>query len=134
MTTMPADIREYLLDRFRTDATTLRQRADSLNDVSKPSPGPNAALSTAMADACDHVVALAEELPQHVSVHVMLDALKVLVPKLMQVANSPTVVASPSIRAVFMGACTRAQELIAAETNATEPSATEPDEADYDRE
>jgi len=115
---MPADIREYLLDRFMTDARTLRQRADSLKSVAKPSPGPSAALSTAMADACDHVVALAEQLPEHAPVEVMLEALKFLVPKVMLLANSPAATSSPAIRAVYMGACTRAQELIAAETNA----------------
>ena len=125
---MPSDIREYLLDRFKTDAATLRQRADSLIGVSTPSAGPNAALSTAMADACDHVVALAEQLPEHAPVGVMLDALKVLVPKLLQVANSPEALASPAIRAVYQGACTRAQELIAAETNAAEPNAAEDDD------
>ena len=125
---MSADIREYLLDRFNTDAATLRQRAHSLKGETKLSPGPNAALSTAMAEACDHVVALAEQLPQHAPVDVMLDALKVLVPKLIQIANSPAVAASPNIRAVYMGACTRAQELIAAETNATETDAVEDDE------
>ena len=124
---MPPDIREYLLDRFRTDAATLRERADSLNSVTKPSPGPNAALSTAMADACDHVVALAEQLPEHAPVGVMLEALRVLVPKFLHVANSPEAAALPAIRAVYMGACTRAQELIAAETNASEPNAAEDD-------
>ena len=125
---MPADIREYLLDRFKTDAATLRLRADSLKGETKLSPGPNAALSTAMANACEHVVALAEELPEHAPVDVMLDALKVLVPKLMQIANSPAVAASPNIRAVYLGACTRAQELIAAETNAAQTNAAEDDD------
>ena len=125
---MPADIREYLLARFQTDAATLRQRADALNGESKPSPGPNALLSSAMADACDHVAALAEELPQHATVDVMLDALQALVPKLMLVANSPAATTAPAIRAVYMGACTRVQELIAAETNAGETNAGEDDE------
>ncbi|MEO7358907.1 MAG: hypothetical protein ABI120_01170 [Gemmatimonadaceae bacterium] len=112
------DIREYLLDRFMTDAATLRQRANLLKGVTKPSPGPNAALSTAMADACDHVIALTEQLPEHASVDVMLDALTLLVPKLMQLADAPQLATSPAIRSVYIGACTRAHELIAAESSA----------------
>ena len=115
---MPSDIREYLLDRFRTDATTLRQRAEALRAAAKPSPGPNAELSAAMASACDDVVALAEELPEHAPLNVIVDALKVLVPRLLLMASSPEAVASPAIRSVYVGACTRAQELIAAEANA----------------
>ena len=115
---MPADIREYLLDRFQSDAATLRQRAETLRGASRPSPGPNAALSTSMAEACERVVALAEELPENAPVDVIIDALKLLVPKLMQLANSPEASASPPIRSVYVGACTRAQELIAAESSA----------------
>lgn len=111
-----SDIREYLLDRFTTDASTLRQRADALRGAPKPSAGPDAVLSAAMADACDHVVALVEQLPVDAPVDAMLDSLKALVPKLMQIAASPEASKSPAIRAVYVGACTRAQELIAKES------------------
>ena len=52
---MSADIREYLIERFRTDAQTLRQRAAAIAGAARPAPGPDAALSRAMADACDDV-------------------------------------------------------------------------------
>lgn len=123
---MPGDIREYLLDRFRADASTLRQRAASLQGVGKPSAGPNAVLSTAMANACDNVVALAEQLPENASVGVIIEALKMMVPKLTQLANSAEAVASPAIRSVYVGACTRAQELIAAETSAANTNVGQP--------
>ncbi|MEP6833083.1 MAG: hypothetical protein ABJB74_06795 [Gemmatimonas sp.] len=132
---MPADIREYLLDRFTSDSTTLRHRAESLQaqsqtDVNKPSPGPNAALSSAMANACDNVVALAQQLPEHASVAVIVDALQVMVPKLTQLANSPEAASSPAVRSVYMGASTRVQELIAAESSATASESLESDDDD----
>lgn len=115
---MAADIRDYLIDRFRGDAETLRQRAASLAGAKKPSPGPDAALSSAMAAACEDVVALAEALPENAPLDEIVSALHRMVPELSNRANSPGAMASPAVRSVYAGACTRVQELISAETSA----------------
>lgn len=115
---MSADIRDYLIERFRGDAETLRQRAASLVGAKKPSPGPDAALSAAMAAACDDVVRLAEGLPINAPLNEIVSALQLMVPELTQRANAPASVAAPAIRSVYAGACTRVQELITAETSA----------------
>lgn len=115
---MAADIRDYLIDRFRGDAETLRLRAASLAGAKKPSPGPDAALSSAMADACEDVVALAEALPPNAPLDEIVTALQRMVPELSERANAPASMASPAVRSVYAGACTRVQELIAAETSA----------------
>lgn len=115
---MSADIRDYLIERFRGDAETLRQRAASLVGAKKPSPGPDAALSSAMAAACDDVVGLAEGLPVNAPLHEIVSALQLMVPELTKRASAPASMAAPAIRSVYAGACTRVQELIAAETSA----------------
>ncbi len=116
---MSEDIREYLIERFRGDAATLRQRAASLAGAKKPSPGPDAALSTAMAVACEDVVALADQLPVNAPLDVIVTALQHMLSELAQRANAPASTASPAVRSVYAGATTRVQELISAETNAS---------------
>lgn len=128
---MPADIRDYLLERFRSDAGTLRQRADSLQSSGTGSPGPDAAVSRAMANACDDVAMLAEALPQHASLAAIVSALHVMLPELTRRATAPEAMATPAVRAVYVGACTRVQEVITAETSAaTAERATGVDGAD----
>lgn len=115
---MSADIREYLIERFRGDATTLRQRATSLAGAKKPSPGPDAALSHAMATACEDVVALAEQLPVNAPLDEIVAALQAMLSELSKRANSPAASAAPALRSVYAGATTRVQELITAEKSA----------------
>lgn len=125
---MPADIREYLIERFRGDAATLRQRAASLAGVKNPSPGPDASLSTAMAVACEEVVALAEQLPVNAPLDEIVSALQNMLPELAKRANDPVAAASPAVRSVYAGATTRVQELITAETSAMASSADDNEE------
>ena len=117
---MSADIREYLTDRFRSDASTLRERANALQASKKPVVGPDAALSFAMAHACEEVAALAELLPEHASLDAMMVALNTLLPTLNARANDPALAKTPAVRAVYAGAATRVQEVIAAEARAAE--------------
>ena len=109
---MPGDIREYLTERFRSDAATLRQRASALKN-GKPQFGPDAQLSNAMATACEDVASLADALPQHASLPDMLEALNALRPTLDARANDVALVKMPAVRAVYVGASTRVQEVIA---------------------
>lgn len=115
---MSADIRDYLIDRFRGDATTLRQRAASLAGAKKPAPGPDATVSSAMADACDDVATLAEALPVNAPLDAIVSALQLMLPQLTNRLNAPASLASPAVRSVYAGAATRVQELITAETSA----------------
>ncbi|MEO7996009.1 MAG: hypothetical protein ABI852_01125 [Gemmatimonadaceae bacterium] len=131
---MSADIRDYLIERFRGDAETLRARAASLAGVKKPSPGPDAALSTAMAVACDDVVGLAEQLPVNAPLNEIVSALQLMVPELTTRANAPASMAAPAIRSVYAGACTRVQELISAETSAMNNDALALDGDEYEGE
>ena len=113
---MSSDIRSYLVERFRSDAETLRQRAAAIASAPKPPAGPDASLSRRMADACDEVANLAELLPTECSVEEMLVALRGLVPELNRLANAPELNTVPAIRSVYAGAATRVQELITAES------------------
>ncbi|MBC8088693.1 MAG: hypothetical protein H7Z40_15625 [Phycisphaerae bacterium] len=135
---MAHDIREYLIERFRGDAETLRQRATAIAGATKPAPGPDATLSRAMADACDEVAALAEGLPVRASMEEIIPALQALLPQLSTRAMSPQAQQAPALKAVYMGASTRVQELIAAElraSGASDGSNTDPafaNDADFD--
>ena len=113
-----SDIRSYLVERFRSDAATLRQRAAAIASAPKPIAGPDAMLSRRMADACDEVASLSELLPTTCTLNEMLIALHGLVPELQRRANDSQLNALPAVRSVYVGAATRVQELIAAESNA----------------
>lgn len=103
--------RDYLLDRFRADADTLRQRAAALRR-GPAQPGPDANTSLQMAGACDDVFAMIEALPAAAAVSDMLDALSALVPLLEQRAAAANV---PPLRAVYVGAATRIREVTSVE-------------------
>lgn len=105
-------MRAYLLDRFRTDGDTLRQRVTALR--SGPSqPGPDAAMSQRMASACDDVVAMIVAIPEEDDFEVVASALRALIPLLEQRAGQA--VAAPPVRAVYIGAATRIREVVDAE-------------------
>jgi len=103
--------RDYLLDRFRADADTLRQRAAALRR-GPAQPGPDANTSLQMASACEDVFAMIEALPAGATVNEMLDALSALVPLLEQRAAAANV---PPVRAVYVGAATRIREVASVE-------------------
>ena len=105
--------RAYLLNRFRTDAAALRQRAESLRD-GLPTAGPDAATSRRMAEACDEVIAMLEAIPEANDASTMINTLAALIPMLEQRASATS--GTPSVRAVYAGAATRMREIADAET------------------
>ena len=104
--------REYLIDRFRTDAVTLRQRAAQLRS-GPPQPGPDAATSQRMAEACEDVLAMIEAIPEADDASALVAALTALMPLLDRRALASS--ASPPVRSVFAGAATRIREVVDAE-------------------
>lgn len=110
---MTDDPRSYLLDRFTTDATTLRGRATLLAGKPAPAHGPNAAASERMAEACDHVVALLDDLSDNVVEQ--LEGLDALLPQLAALAERAT---DAFVRSVYGGAATRIAEIVTKERSA----------------
>ncbi len=105
------------------DAATLRARAEALRaDATRgggraPSPGPDAATSGRMADACEAVVRLLRNLPatgdaSDVDREAALEALAALVPVLEGEARASG--GAPAVRSVYAGAATRVREVLAA--------------------
>jgi hypothetical protein len=105
-------LRAYLLDRFRTDGDTLRQRVSALR-AGASQPGPDAAMSQRMATACDDVVAMIVAIPDDEDHEVVASALRALIPLLEQCAAQAA--AAPPVRAVYVGAATRIREVVDAE-------------------
>ncbi|MGV3707204.1 MAG: hypothetical protein ACO1Q7_00050 [Gemmatimonas sp.] len=122
---MSVDIREYLLERFSEDASTLRKRAAAMQGSRTAQSGPGSAVSSAMADACDEVVKLATTLPEDSTVDEIVAALRAMIPGLERLAASKEAETAPPVRAVYLGAIKRVQELIAAETRAPHDGAVD---------
>ncbi len=101
----------YLIDRFRSDATTLRERAAALRG-GPPRPGPHAAMSHQMASACDDVIAMLDAVPAGDPRPTIVAALTALIPLLERRAAASS---APPVRSVFIGAATRIREVIEAE-------------------
>lgn len=110
---MTLDARQYLLDRFTTDASALRARADALRTAAQPSPGPDAGTSLRMAEACEHVAQLVGAVPEGEPPGIMLQSLSALTLPLEELAR--THAAAPAVRSVYAGAATRIRELLEAE-------------------
>lgn len=113
-THMPSEPRAYLLERFRSDAVTLRQRADALRAARTTSDGtaplgPDAATSERMARACEDVVAMLEAIPDGEDAPAVLASIAALSPLLDQRAQREA--ATPAVRAVYAGAATRIREV-----------------------
>ena len=113
---MKSDAREYLLDRFVTDAAALRTRAETLRSAARNVPGPDASTSLQMADACEKVAQLIRALPVTEPPGIMLQSLATLTLPLEDLAKSSA--KTPAVRAVFIGAATRIRELLDAEAAA----------------
>ena len=90
--------RAYLLTRFRTDADALRERAAFLRQA-PPQPGPDAATSIRMADACDDVIAMIEAIPERTEALETVVALTSLLPLLEARAKASS--DRPPVRAVY---------------------------------
>jgi hypothetical protein len=99
---MADDPRSYLLDRFTTDAATLRARAAQLAGQPAPAHGPNAAASERMAEACDDV-------------STQLTGLDDLLPRLATLAERA---GDAFVRSVYGGAATRIAEIVSKERDA----------------
>ncbi len=105
---MADDPRTYLLDRFATDATTLRARAELLAGKPAPEHGPDSESSLAMAQACDEVIALLNDLTVETE-HQLLDALDTLGPELHSQAEDES---NAFVRSVYAGAATRIEDIV----------------------
>jgi hypothetical protein len=112
---MSTTARAYLVNRFRTDAAVLRERVAVIARGTKV-PGPDAATSSRMADACDEVVTMLLAIAGHEDADAELDAIMALVPLLEHRASGQT--ATPAVRSVFAGAATRIREVRSAEAQA----------------
>lgn len=113
---MSTTAREYLVDRFSTDALALRERMAVLARGTKV-PGPDAATSKRMAEACEEVVAMLQAIVNNGHAAVELDAIMVLVPLLeLRAAEQQS---NPAVRSVYAGAATRIREVRTAETTFT---------------
>jgi hypothetical protein len=111
---MSLSARDYLVDRFRTDAQVLRERADAL-DRGSSMPGPDAATSRRMAEACDDVITMLQAIATNGHADAVVESLLALVPLLEQRAQQQTL---PPVRAVYAGAATRIREVRDAERQA----------------
>ncbi len=105
---MSDDPLAYLLDRFATDATTLRARAAHLAGKNAPEHGPDAEASIRMAEACEDVLALLNDIEVE-SDDEMLDALDDLGPELHALSERAT---DAFVRSVYGGAATRISEIV----------------------
>lgn len=105
---MSDDPLTYLLDRFATDAVTLRARTDLL--VGKPAPehGPDGNASREMAEACEQVIAMLKDLEQQ-SDDELLDALDALGPELHALSERAP---NDFVRSVYGGAATRIEQVV----------------------
>lgn len=113
---MTTTARDYLVNRFQTDAVVLRERVALLARGTKV-PGPDAATSSRMADACDEVVAMLLAIASHGDASVELDAIMALVPLLEHRATEQQ--SNPAIRSVYAGAATRIREVQLAEAQSS---------------
>ena len=125
---MTTTARDYLVNRFQTDAVVLRERVALLARGTKV-PGPDAATSSRMADACDEVVAMLLAIASHGDASVELDAIMALVPLLEHRATEQQ--SNPAIRSVYAGAATRIREVRLAEAKSS-PAHDDVDDDDTD--
>lgn len=108
---MKQDIRRHLESAFLSDASALRMRAQSFKSKDQVKlPGPDAAMSLLMAEACDRVVELVQGIPADASSEVTLEALSELVVPLVRLAKENS--ALPQVRAVYSGAATRIEHFL----------------------
>lgn len=102
--------RAYLIDRFRGDAATLRDRTAALAGGAAL-PGPDLSTSQQMADACTIVAELLDAVPMAEDTDHEISALLALIPTLESRART---VSHPPVRSVYAGAVTRIREVQAA--------------------
>ena len=121
---MSDDPLAYLLDRFATDATTLRGRATHLTGKPAPPHGPDAAASRRMAEACDHVLQQLRPLAG-LPMPALLEGLAQLGPELeSRAARAP----DAFVRSVYGGAATRVAEIVQRTRQAMDDGADDADD------
>lgn len=126
---MSDDPLTYLLDRFATDATTLRARASHLAGKNAPEHGPDAEASLRMAEACEDVIALLNNISAD-NIDEMLDALDDLGPELHALSERAT---DAFVRSVYGGAATRISEIVRkTRGDEDDDDADEDTDGDYD--
>ncbi len=113
---MTTTAREYLVNRFQADGVVLRERVALMARGTKV-PGPDAATSRRMADACDEVVAMLLAIASSDHAAAELDAIMALVPLLEHRATEQQ--SNPAVRSVYAGAATRIREVRLAEAQSS---------------
>jgi len=126
---MTTTAREYLVNRFQTDAAVLRERVALMARGTKV-PGPDAATSRRMADACDEVVAMLLAIASRGHAAAELDAIMALVPLLEHRATEQQ--SNPAVRSVYAGAATRIREVRLAEAQSSPVAAIPVEDLDED--
>lgn len=129
---MTTTARDYLVERFESDAAMLRQRVAVLARGTKVA-GPDAATSRGMADGCEEVAAMLRAIVSTGDASRDLEAVMALVPLLEHRAAESKLL--PAVRAVYVGAATRIREVWLAEARLAEAALANgdaPEDADAD--
>ncbi len=129
---MTTTARDYLIERFESDAAMLRERVAVLARGTKVA-GPDAATSRGMADGCEEVAAMLRAIVSTGEASRDLEAVMALVPLLEHRAAEPKLL--PAVRAVYVGAATRIREVWLAEARLAEAALANgdaPEDADAD--
>jgi len=126
---MTTTARDYLVNRFQSDAAALRERVALMARGTKV-PGPDAATSSRMADGCDEVVAMLLAIASTGDANADLDAIMALVPLLEHRAAEQK--SNPAVRSVYAGAATRIREVRSAEAQSSQADGTTPDDPKED--
>jgi hypothetical protein len=114
---MTTTARDYLVERFESDAAMLRERVAVLARGTKMA-GPDAATSRGMADGCEEVAAMLRAIVSTGDASRDLEAVMALVPLLEHRGAEPKLL--PAVRAVYVGAATRIREVWLAEARLAE--------------
>jgi hypothetical protein len=109
---MSEHARQYLIDRFREDAHALRERVATMRRGVQV-PGPDAATSERMAEACDDVAALVGTVATQDDPDAIDQWVATLVTALEERQRSQTL--HPAVRAVYAGGVARVREVAQAE-------------------
>jgi hypothetical protein len=129
---MTTTARDYLVERFESDAAMLRERVAVLARGTKVA-GPDAATSRGMADGCEEVAAMLRAIVSTGDASRDLEAVMALVPLLEHRAAESKLL--PAVRAVYVGAATRIREVWLAEARLAEAALANgdaPEDADAD--
>ena len=129
---MTTTARDYLIERFESDAAMLRERVAVLARGTKVA-GPDAATSRGMADGCEEVAAMLRAIVSTGDASRDLEAVMALVPLLEHRAAESKLL--PAVRAVYVGAATRIREVWLAEARLAEAALANgdaPEDADAD--